>query len=188
MLAKKAPSNCSSISTVTNDDDVILLEQTEESQDESCWDTLNSDEQPHVKKRGQYRLYSIQFKMSVLEEVYKCQKPVAVVAEKYDVPNSTWEVQLRSKNKKSLPKTQRSSSFWEWSYPPEVDDEIAEWILLRRGAYLSVSRELIKIKARQLIKQHNAVFTSSDGWLQKFMVHHGISLRSRTSISQKLPA
>ena len=44
------------------------------------------------------------------------------------------------------------------------------------------------MKARQLIKPYNAQFTASTGWLQKFMLRHGLSLRSRTSISQKLPA
>ena len=74
------------------------------------------------------------------------------------------------------------------SYPTDVDDEIAEWILVRRDAHLPVSKELVKIKARHLIKPHNAQFTASDGWLQKFMIRHGLSLCTRTSISQKLPA
>ena len=63
-----------------------------------------------------------------------------------------------------------------------------EWILVRRDLHLPVGTELIKVKARQLIKPYNSEFKASSGWLHKFMMRHGLSLRSRTSISQKLPA
>ena len=74
------------------------------------------------------------------------------------------------------------------SYPTEIDDEILEWILVRRDSHLPVSREMTKIKGRQLIRAHNPLFTGSSSWLQNFLIWHGLSLRSRTSISQKLPA
>ncbi len=75
--------------------------QITENQDNLSPDQSDSDEQPPAsvkKKRGHYRSYSIQFKMSVVEEMYKCQKPIAVVAEMYGVPRTTilsWESQLR---------------------------------------------------------------------------------------------
>ena len=60
---------------------------------------IQTPEQP-PKKRGRYRSYSLQLKMSVVEEV--CEKPISIVAEKYNVPRSTilsWENELRMKNK-----------------------------------------------------------------------------------------
>ncbi len=106
---------------------------------------------------------------------------------------TSWEDQIRSLNKKPTSKNTRglhlrSGSGRSLSYPSEVDDEIAEWIIIRRDAHLPVSRQLVKIKSRQLINPHNTEFTASDGWLQKFMIRRGLSMRSRTSISQKLPA
>ncbi len=35
---------------------------------------------------------------------------------------------------------------------------------------------------------HNSQFCASNGWLEKFMNRHGLSVRVKTSISQKLPA
>ena len=187
-------------SNSTHDDDDVEQSQITENQDNLTLGQSDSDdhEPPTVKKkRGHYRSYSIQFKMSVVEEMYKCQKPIAVVAEKYGVPRTTilsWKSQLRSSNCKS-PQAKnirgvhlKSGSGRFLSYPSKIDDEIAEWILIRRDAHLPVSRELVKIKARQLIKPHNTQFKASDGWLEKFMIRHGLSLRLRTSISQKLPA
>lgn len=71
------------------------------------------------------------------------------------------------------------------SYPKETDEEILEWVLVRHDAHLPVSRELIKTKARQLIKTTNSNFKASSGWLEKFMIRHSLSLRSKTSITQK---
>ena len=51
-----------------------------------------------------------------------------------------------------------------------------------------VGRELTMMKAHQLVKPHNAQFKAFAGWLQKFMLQYGLSLHSRTSVSQKLPA
>ena len=81
-----------------------------------------------------------------------------------------------------------SGSGRQLSYPKEVDEAIVEWVLVRRDANFPVSRTLIQIKARQLVKAHNPSFVASSGWLQKFMLRHGLSLCCRTSISQKLPA
>lgn len=186
----------SKCATSASGDSVVVQKQSQETQDELPQDTRKSDEQPPVaKKRGKYRSYSLGFKMSVVEEVHKCQESIADVAAKYGVPRTTilsWENQLRAQNTK-VPKTVRgvhlhSGSGRLLSYPTDVDDEIAEWILVRRDAHLPVCRELVKVKARHLIKPHNTQFTASDGWLQKFMFRHGLSLRTCTSISLKLPA
>ena len=82
----------------------------------------------------------------------------------------------------------RSGSGRALIYLKEVDEEVVEWILIRRDSHLPVSTELIKSKARQLIKSHNPQFKALKGWLENFMIRHSLSLRSRTSISEKLPA
>ena len=156
-------------------------------------DAAGQDPPKKKAKRGHYHSNSLQLKMSVVAEM--CQNPISVVAEKYNIPRSTvlsWETQLRRKNLKCSSTVRgihlRSGSGRELSYPKEVDDEIYEWILVRRDAHLPVSRNLIQIKAHQLVKAHNPNFMASSGWLQKFMIRHGLSLCSKTSISQKLPA
>lgn len=150
---------------------------------------------PKKQKRGHYRTYSLHYKMAVLEEVYTGERPICTVADKYNIPRSTilsWESQLRGKNKECPASVRgihlRSGSGRKLSYPPEIDDELCEWILIRRDAHLPVGRELIKTKAKQLVIPHNTQFVASSGWLEKFLIRHGMSLRCRTSISQKLPA
>ena len=121
--------------------------------------------------------------------------PVGILAETYSIPRSTifsWECKLRMMNKKALTNRRgshlRSGSGGGLSYPQKVDEEIMEWILVRRDSHFPVGTELIKVKACQLIKPYNSEFKASNGWLHKFMMRHGLSLRSPTSISQKLPA
>ena len=169
-----------------------------ESSNDSTNDNVASDSEsaPPPKKtakHGHYRLYTVHFKQSVVTEMMN--QSIASVAAKYNLPRSTItsrETQFRRKNKR-CPSTVkgchlRSGSGRQLSYPKEVDEEILEWVLVRQDAHLPVSRTLIRVKARHLVRPHNSDFGASSGWLQKFMIRHGLSLRCKTSISQKLPA
>ncbi len=144
------------------------------------------------KKRGYYRSYSLQFKTSIVLEL--THTPVGELSERYGISRSTifsWEKQLRMKNKKIAGSSRGHlchGSGRKLSYPKEIDEEIAEWILTRRDVHLPVSGELVKAKAKLLVKPYNDQFRASKGWLEKFFIRHGLTLRSRTSISQKLPA
>ena len=121
--------------------------------------------------------------------------PAAVLSQRYKLPRTTifsWETQLHKQNKEIKSKKERgvhlcTGSGRALSYPKVVDEELVEWVLCRRDSHLPVSSELIKAKAKSLIKAHNPQFKASKGWLEKFMIRHSLSLRSRTSISQKLP-
>ena len=191
----------SSESAITISTDQTVVDPQEDTESSTNCDETNQtvdlpsgESGPTKKHRGQYRSYSLQFKMSVVAEVVN--SPLASVAQKYNIARSTiasWETQLRRGKTTKCPDTLRgphlhSGSGRGLSYPKEVDEEILQWILVRRDAHLPVSRELIKMKARQLIKINNPNFKVSSGWLQKFMIRHSLSLRSKTSISQKLPA
>ena len=176
---------------------IVLDEVSDSDEDLGCADELVNEPAegpPAPKKRlGRYRTYSLQFKTSVVME--QVHTPVGELSERYDIPRSTifsWEKQLRMKNRKVPVAARglhlRSGSGRKLSYPKEVDEEIAEWILIRRDAHLPVSTELVKAKAKLLIKPHNPQFRASKGWLEKFLSRHSLSMRARTSISQKLPA
>lgn len=141
-------------------------------------------------KRGHYRSYSVQFKMSIVMELYS-GTPALVLSQCYNVPRTTilsWETQSRRQNKITSSKARCVhlclGSRCALTYPKEVDKELVEWILCRRDSHLPVSTQLIKAKAKTLIKPHNEQFQASKGWLEKFMIWHSLSLRSRTS---KLP-
>ncbi len=44
-----------------------------------------------------------------------------------------------------------------------------------------------KMSSNKFDKAHNPTFKASLGWLYKFMRHNRLSMRVKTSISQKLP-
>lgn len=178
-----APSSTESTSESmpTNTVDTQTSSETVDLTDSSL--TNRSDEPPVKKKRGHYRAYSLQFKMAVVEEL--AYNSSVAVAEKYSLPRSTlysWETQLRRMNPSvTISKHTRGlhlnpGSGRPLSYPKEIDEEIMEWILTRRDKHQPVGREMIKIKARQLVKPHKPEFTASTGWLHKFMLRNGLSL------------
>ena len=66
------------------------------------------------------------------------------------------------------------------------DEHIVKLILKQRELHILVSRHAIQNYARSKFGSARD-FHASDGWLQKFMQRHHLSLRCRTSMSQKLP-
>ena len=70
-----------------------------------------------------------------------------------------------------------------------MEDDILEWIDSRRLKGLRVSRKLITKKALLLSRDQQKMdnFTAGNGWIQKFMRWHGLSLRRRTTVVQKDP-
>ena len=117
------------------------------------------------------------------------------MARKYNLPRSTinsWESELRRKIKKvSIHKKGvhlRAGSGHQLSYPKEIDEELVEWVLVRRDCHLPAGTQMIRGKVASLIKAYNPSFKASKGWLSKFMLHNGLSMCLKTFISQKLPA
>ena len=72
---------------------------------------------------------------------------------------------------------------------PEMEDVLLEWIHSRRLKGLHVSRKLIMRKALHLSKEQQNMedFTTSNGWIKKFMRRHGLSLRRKTTVALKDP-
>ena len=71
-----------------------------------------------------------------------------------------------------------SGSRRKLSYCKEVDEEIAEWILIGKDAHLPVSTELVNTKAKLLIKPQRA----SKGWSKKFLICHSLSMCANKNI------
>ena len=72
------------------------------------------------------------------------------------------------------------------------DEIILEWIHGRRANGLRVSRKLIMVKAKRLYEERcpkgeQDLFKATAGWLQKFMLRNGLSLRRKTTTVQQDP-
>ena len=79
------------------------------------------------------------------------------------------------------------------SFDVGLEYELLEWVHERRSSGLRVSRAMISHKARAIHEQKckkgyaSPSFIASNGWVQKFMTRNLLSVRRRTTESQKDP-
>jgi hypothetical protein len=70
---------------------------------------------------------------------------------------------------------------------PEFEQELATWIIEQREQHLPVSRSMIAKKALAL-RINEPTFKASNGWIDKYLIKWGFSLRRSTTVGQQLPA
>ena len=68
----------------------------------------------------------------------------------------------------------------------EMEKAVFDWIGVMRASTLCVSRRMIKAKAKDTSTEEG--FKASNGWLQRFMMRNGLSLRRKTTVCQRPPA
>ena len=73
-------------------------------------------------------------------------------------------------------------------YNNNNNNNILAWVLSMREKHLAISTQMLRDKALLLVRSHNPSFTASEGWIRRFMRRHNLTLRARTSVSQKLPS
>ena len=73
---------------------------------------------------------------------------------------------------------------------PGVEEELVIWIDEMRAENQQVRRSGIQQKALSIIAERGETsdFTASRGWLENFCKRHHLSLRRRTTVSQRLPS
>ena len=75
-----------------------------------------------------------------------------------------------------------------------MEDDLVQWITERRGNGLRVSRKLIELKAKKMQGEktitdlNSKIISFGDGWVQKFIREHDLSIRRRTTEAQKNPS
>ena len=74
------------------------------------------------------------------------------------------------------------------SYIVDLDQKIAEWIHVQRDLQIPVSIVSVMNYAYSLVNPVNPEFKASRGWVFSFFRRHNLSLRAKTSMSQKLLA
>ena len=73
------------------------------------------------------------------------------------------------------------------TYPKTIEDELLQWIYTMNDQHLPVSVKLLSKKAKLLITPYQPTFKANHGCYEKFLQRNDLSLRKRTSLSQKLP-
>ena len=73
------------------------------------------------------------------------------------------------------------------TYSKEAENELVAWVLQLLDVHMPVSVLALQEKAKKVIRPNSPSFGANRGWVEKFFVRHRLSLRNRTSVSQKLP-
>ena len=90
---------------------------------------------------------------------------------------------------KGLRRDQRAARYCSAKFP-ELEKELKEWIDEKRKAGIGISTTVIRLKAKSMAKARNVAeseFKALVHWCHRFMDRHDLSIRRRTTISQKLP-
>ena len=71
---------------------------------------------------------------------------------------------------------------------PALERTLKEWIISQRENSRAVTTIMIRLKAKELARQMNvAEFIGGPSWCSRFMRRNRLSVRSRTTVGQKLP-
>lgn len=84
-----------------------------------------------------------------------------------------------------LPKKKRACRGKEAKFQ-ELEQELVAWIVDQRSQGYTVS--MMQIQLQAIRQRSDSTFKASIGWCQKFMRRHGLTIRQRTKLAQKLPA
>ena len=141
-----------------------------------------------TNQRGTYKSYSLHKKLEVV--AYRREHSETEASRQFGVPRSTiygW----RNLDKEPIEKSQKKGKFpmskkgklmkkgagRPISYKQEIEDELITWVLRQRDLQIPVRRQDIQLKAMELISPDNPSFKASNGWMNKFMRRHSLSLR-----------
>ena len=139
---------------------------------------------PAIAKR---RSYTASFKLQVIE-VAK-QKGNRAAGRQFSLDESTirgWrklEAKIKSMPAKKLADRGRKAKH------PVLEENLKAWIVAQRDNGRGVSTLKIRLQALAMAKEMNLVeFGANPSWCHRFMRRHNLSVRSTTTVGQRLPA
>lgn len=88
---------------------------------------------------------------------------------------------------KKLPKRQRTCRGGKAKFP-HLERILKEWVISHRESNRAVTTVMIRLQAKDLSTQMNlAGFVGGPSWCHRFMQRNHLSIRTRTTVGQKLP-
>ena len=86
-----------------------------------------------------------------------------------------------------MPKCQRTCRTGLTKFPA-LERTLKDWVVSQRENSRAVTTVMIRLKAKELAKQMNVTeFIGGPSWCSRFMRRNRLSVRSRTTVGQKLP-
>ena len=84
-------------------------------------------------------------------------------------------VSTKSQNSKK-DKVRPTGSGRRLSYSTETDEKLLHWVKKFQENRVNVTREMLQKQALTLIQPECPEFKASSGWVEKFLVRHGLTL------------
>ena len=138
------------------------------------------------------RSYSTKYKSEAIKFAEE-SKSISSAAKKFNVDRKRireWQ-SAKAKLQAADNKSKRLDGGGRKPFDVGLEDELLEWIHERRSSGLRVSRAMISHKARAIHEQTckawqvSPSFIASNSWVQKCLARNGLSMRRRTTESQK---
>ena len=156
--------------------DAVTDSQPESSQEPE--DTENK------KPRGVYKSYSLRQKLEIVK--FARENSERAASRRYGVSRSTiygWkDIDKEPATKKKIStitkgKHVKKGAGRNLSYSQEIDEELLSWVLHQRDLQIGVRRQDIQFKAKAMLSERCPSFKASNGWVDKFMCRHSLSIR-----------
>jgi transposase-like protein len=120
------------------------------------------------------------------------------LAKKYQIERKQirdWVKKYGEGKFKGVKKTNKSVGSGRVAKYPEMEKELLVWIATKRDEGFGVPKGAIRVQALKIAVREDMkklyedidTFKASKGWLERFMVRGGLSLRRRTTLAQRLP-
>lgn len=133
--------------------------------------------------------YQASFKLKVVKAAEETNNLEA--ARKFSVDESNVRRWRKDTLLESEPKAKRARRGPKTGQFPEMEEEIKQWVDEKRQNGYGVSRLAIRLYTLRLAKsgkyEGTIDFKASQGRSTRFLARHGLALRQRTKIAQKLP-
>jgi transposase-like protein len=119
------------------------------------------------------------------------EKNNCAAAREFGVAESNVRLWRKQKSQiQKMPKTKQASRGKQALYP-EMERDLVTWVEHQRNDGYIVTCLHLRLQARKIMKDPKygvpATFKASNGWCQRFMKRHCLSVRQKTKISQKMP-
>ena len=132
--------------------------------------------------------YNIAFKIEVMN--YAAEYGNRAAERRFGSPPTETMIREWRKQRKDLIKADKSNKTLCSCAPkwPELEEYVRNWIIDYRKNGIAVSTKMILIEARRLaIEMSITDFAGTTLWCERFMRRNGLCMRTKTTVTQKLP-
>ena len=159
---------------------------------------METDKSQYSHAGKKVTAYTTKFKLADVQFAEECNSNHQAATTEFNVDRKRIREWRQNKSKlesvgSAAGKQKRLEGGGRKPFDEAIEEVLFEWVHQRRANGLRVSRKIIRSKAGCLHEEKcketeiPPTFTASVGWVQKFMTRNGLSIRRKTTQSQKNP-